>query len=49
MWVEPDVRDEIIGFIRFVVSMSALSTRKLLHLIGIPSSRFYDWINVKDV
>lgn len=44
MWVEPDVRDEIIGFIRFVVSMSALSTRKLLQLVGIPSSRFYDWI-----
>ena len=46
MWVEPDVRDEIIGFIRFVVSMSALSTRKLLHLIGIPPSRFYDWIKL---
>jgi len=44
MWVEPDVRDEIISFVRFVVSMSALSTRKLLQLVGIPSSRFYDWI-----
>jgi hypothetical protein len=44
MWVEPDVRDEIINFVRFVVSMSALSTRKLLHFIGIHPSRFYDGI-----
>ena len=44
MWVEPDVRDEIIGFTRFVVSMSALSVRKLIGLLGIQPSRFYDWI-----
>ncbi len=44
MWVEPEVRDEIIGFTRFVVSMSALSVRKLIGFLGIQPSRFYDWI-----
>ena len=44
MWVEPDVRDEIVGYTRMVVSRSALSLRKVIGFLGIHPSRFYDWV-----
>lgn len=44
MWIEPDIRDEVNQFTRFVGSMSALTTRRLIGMVGIPPSRFYDWV-----
>ena len=43
MWVEPDVRDEIIEYTERIVSLSKHSLRYLIMLLGIGPSRFYEW------
>jgi putative transposase len=43
MWVEPDVRDEIIDYAEHIANYSKHSIRYMIMLLGIGSSRFYDW------
>jgi len=38
------VRDEIISYVLWVVALSALSVKDLIERLGIPRSRWYDWI-----
>lgn len=43
VWVEPDIRDEVVEYIERMVSETNYTTRKLLWLIGIGASKFYNW------
>jgi putative transposase len=41
--VEPDVRDEVIDFVRIWSDKTALPKTRLVQWLGIGSSRYYDW------
>jgi putative transposase len=41
--VEPDVRDEIVEFTRYWSTRAEIPVVHLLHWIGIPSSKYYNW------
>lgn len=43
MWVEPDVRDEVIGTVDHLVQESSLTRQWLIRELGIGRSRYYDW------
>jgi transposase InsO family protein len=42
-WVEPDIRDQIVGYVKDLAAKAELSRRWLIQLIGISPSRFYEW------
>ena len=43
MWVEPDVRDEVIGTVDHLARESSLTRQWLIRELGIGRSRYYDW------
>ena len=43
MWVEPDIRDIMIDYIDYIAHKSELSYQRLIRMLGITRSRFYDW------
>jgi transposase InsO family protein len=45
MWVEPDIRDEIVEYVTDISDRSSLSRRHLIRLLGIQPSRFYAWVH----
>jgi putative transposase len=49
MWVEPDIRDCIIDYIEHIAHRSDLSYLRLIKILGITRSRFYEWKQRKGV
>lgn len=45
LWVEPDIRDEIVEYVNNIAQRSSLSRRRLMRWLGIQASRYYDWVN----
>jgi len=41
--VKPDVRDQIIDFTKYWTGRAEVPVSRLLHWLGIPSSKYYDW------
>jgi len=42
-WVEPDIRDSVVGFIEAIIPKTDIQLKKLLTMIGINSSKYYSW------
>jgi putative transposase len=49
MWVEPDIRDAIIGYMDHIAHKSELSYQMLIRMLGITRSRFYEWHKRKGI
>lgn len=43
MWVEPDIRDNIVDYVNDMKARTGLDKRKLVRWLGIQRSRYYDW------
>jgi len=43
VWVQPDVRDEIVDYIKYWNNRTEIPLGRLLMMANIPSSKFYDW------
>lgn len=43
IWVEPDIRDDIIKYVRMLHSKTEISCSRLIKLLGINESKFYSW------
>ena len=43
MWVQPDVRDEIVDYVKYWNNRTEIPLGRLLAMASIPSSKFYDW------
>jgi len=44
-WVQPDVRDEVIDYVRYYSDKTEIVTGDFIRRIGIASSKYYDWKN----
>ena len=44
-WVEPDVRDEVIDYVRYYSDKTEIATGDFIRRIGIVRSKYYDWQN----
>jgi len=42
-WVEPDVRDEVIDYVRFWSDKTGIKATKMIRWIKITRSKYYDW------
>lgn len=42
-WVEPDVRDEVVDYVRAKHERTEIPAKKLVAWLGIGMSKFYDW------
>lgn len=42
-WVEPDIRDNVVGFVNMISPKIDLPVKMMLGLIGISVSKFYSW------
>ena len=42
-WVEPDVRDEVIDYVRYYSDKTEIATGDFIRHIGIARSKYYDW------
>lgn len=42
-WVEPDVRDDVVDYVRKWSQRTELAANKLVRWLGIGMSKFYDW------
>jgi len=42
-WAEPDVRDEVIDYIRYWSDKTEIKATKMVNWIGISRSKYYDW------
>jgi len=45
IWVEPDIRDNIISFVDMIASKTEITKTRPLNLIGIYSNKYYEWVN----
>jgi len=43
LWVEPDIRDEIVKYVRMINTKTDIVINKLIDLLGINESKFYSW------
>jgi putative transposase len=43
-WVEPDIRDNVVGFINRITPKTDYKIKDLLSMIGINSSKYYSWM-----
>lgn len=43
MWVQPDVRDEIVDYVKYWNNRTEIPLGRLLAMASIPSSKFYAW------
>ena len=43
LWVEPDIRDEIIKYVRMLNTKTDIVYGRLISLLGIQESKFYSW------
>lgn len=44
-WAEPDVRDEVVDYIRYWSDKTGIKATKMIRWIGIHRSKYYDWLN----
>jgi putative transposase len=44
-WVAPDLRDEVVDFVRYYSEFTLISAHRLIGWIGIGCSKFYQWRN----
>jgi transposase InsO family protein len=44
-WAQPDVRDEVIDYVRYWSGKTQIKAVKMVNWIGISRSKFYDWQN----
>ena len=42
-WVQPDVRDEVIDYVRYYSDKTEIATGDFIRRIGIARSKYYDW------
>ena len=42
-WAEPDVRDEVVDYVRYWSDKTEIKAKQMIHWIGITRSKFYDW------
>jgi transposase InsO family protein len=42
-WVEPDVRDEVVDYVRQTHKLTEVPAKQLVKWLGIGMSKFYDW------
>jgi len=42
-WVQPDVRDEVIDYVRYYSDKTEIAVGNFIHRIGIVRSKYYDW------
>ncbi len=42
-WVEPDVRDEVVDYVRYWSEKTTIKTEKMVNQLGIARSKYYDW------
>ena len=42
-WVEPDIRDEVIDYVRYYSDKTEIAASKFITRIGIARSKYYDW------
>ena len=42
-WAEPDIRDEVIDYVRYWSSITEIKAGKIVNHIGITRSKYYDW------
>ncbi len=45
MWVEPDIRDDIITYIERMKQRSGFTLQYFLHHLGIGKSKYYSWVS----
>ncbi len=44
-WAEPDVRDEVVDYVRRWSDKTGIKATKMIRWIGIHRSRYYDWVS----
>jgi hypothetical protein len=44
-WAEPDVRDEVVDYVRYWSDKTGIKATKMIRWIGIHRSKYYDWLN----
>ena len=42
-WAEPDVRDEVVDYVRYWSDKTGIKATKMIQWIGIHRSKYYDW------
>lgn len=42
-WTQPDIRDEVIDYVRNWANKTELNANMLVGWIGIPRSKYYQW------
>ena len=42
-WVQPDIRDEVIDYVRYYSDKTEIATGNFIRRIGIARSKYYDW------
>ena len=42
-WAQPDVRDEVVDYVRYWSDKTDIKANKMVHWIGITRSKYYDW------
>lgn len=42
-WAEPDIRDEVVDYVRYWSSRAEIKAGKIVNHIGITRSKYYDW------
>lgn len=42
-WAEPDIRDEVVDYVRYWSSRTDIKAGKIVNHIGITRSKYYDW------
>ena len=42
-WVEPDIRDEVIDYVRYYCDKTEIAATDFIRRIGIARSKYYDW------
>jgi len=44
-WAEPDVRDEVVDYMRYWSDKTSIKATKMIRWIKISRSKYYDWLN----
>ena len=44
-WTEPDVRDEVVDYVRYWSDKTSIKATKMIRWIKITRSKYYDWLN----
>jgi len=44
-WAEPDVRDEVVDYVRYWSDKTGIKATKMIRWIKITRSKYYDWLS----